>query len=307
MEIERLREFVTLASQLRLSNAAQELYLSPSALSQHISALERELGCKLFTRSGGFILTEKGEAALARAQKILYEYDMMVQECTAGVSKKTMHLSIPNYHYCKQPLVETRNSFQNLHPNTEVVFSTNNCDSDNPFDVLDSGASDISMLYIVRGGGYDVGERIPQRFSYFTLQPQRCIFLSSESHPLADKEILTVDDLNGATLVDRLCPVCSVLLDGLTEALSSYGAKVRVMLLKATRSADILMNDLGTSYMVWFEMVGEEPDPLVPDLPVHRFEHELIADAFLLYRRDKLDDLQLDYLEMVESRFSGKQ
>ena len=75
MDIAHLKEFVTLASHMKLTSAARALFMSPSTLSQHISALEREVGADLFNRPNGFELTAKGEAVLEHAQKILYEYN----------------------------------------------------------------------------------------------------------------------------------------------------------------------------------------------------------------------------------------
>ncbi len=72
MELRHLRSFVYVAETLSFSIAASRCYVTQSAISQHIKALEDELGCKLLIRTSHDItLTEYGEALLPRAKDIL--------------------------------------------------------------------------------------------------------------------------------------------------------------------------------------------------------------------------------------------
>lgn len=50
MDINRLNEFITLATLLNYSKAANQLYLTQPALSRHIHDLEQTLGTQLFIR-----------------------------------------------------------------------------------------------------------------------------------------------------------------------------------------------------------------------------------------------------------------
>ena len=68
MRIEHLREFRILASTLSFTEAARKSFVSQSVLSKHISAMEKELGHKLVTRSrAGVSLTPEGEVFRAIA------------------------------------------------------------------------------------------------------------------------------------------------------------------------------------------------------------------------------------------------
>lgn len=51
--------------------AADELYISPQALSEHLGKLERELGTPLFHRTKPLTLTEAGEEFLSCAEACL--------------------------------------------------------------------------------------------------------------------------------------------------------------------------------------------------------------------------------------------
>lgn len=68
MELRQLRYYVTAARTLNFSQAAQQLAISQSTLSQQIQQLEAELGVQLFRRnSHSVLLTEEGRELLSSA------------------------------------------------------------------------------------------------------------------------------------------------------------------------------------------------------------------------------------------------
>jgi LysR family cys regulon transcriptional activator len=74
MDIRQLRSLVTLVEcEFSVSRAAERLHLVQSAVSQHLSRLEEELGVHLLRRHGKRLqgLTEAGEQVLAYAQRTL--------------------------------------------------------------------------------------------------------------------------------------------------------------------------------------------------------------------------------------------
>jgi DNA-binding transcriptional LysR family regulator len=72
MEIRHLRSFVTVAIAGSITRASKQLSLAQPAVSQHIHALEVELGVLLFDRtSRGVTLTEAGMALLGPARSLL--------------------------------------------------------------------------------------------------------------------------------------------------------------------------------------------------------------------------------------------
>src|SRR5262245_41650315 len=74
LDSRQLRAFVTLARTGSFTVAARRLFLSQSAVSHSMKALEREVGCRLLDRLGKKIaLTQAGEQLLHHAEKILGE------------------------------------------------------------------------------------------------------------------------------------------------------------------------------------------------------------------------------------------
>lgn len=90
MELRHLRYFVALADTLSFTRAAETLYVSQSTLSQQISALEDELGCKLFERNRrSTTLTSEGKAMLAHAREVLKEVDALPDLARGGLEAAT--------------------------------------------------------------------------------------------------------------------------------------------------------------------------------------------------------------------------
>lgn len=72
MHFQQLEYVLTIAREGSLASAAKKLFLTPSALSQHISRLEQELQTPLFTRgSSGWTPTRAGQIYLDMATDIL--------------------------------------------------------------------------------------------------------------------------------------------------------------------------------------------------------------------------------------------
>lgn len=72
MDLGQLEAFVQVANQRSFSRAAEALFLTQPSVTARIQALERDLGERLFERSGrGIRLTEVGECFLPHAERVL--------------------------------------------------------------------------------------------------------------------------------------------------------------------------------------------------------------------------------------------
>jgi DNA-binding transcriptional LysR family regulator len=73
VELQQLRYVVEVAETSSFTRAAERCFVTQSALSHQIAALERELGQRLFVRSSRSVrLSEAGEAFLGHARTALW-------------------------------------------------------------------------------------------------------------------------------------------------------------------------------------------------------------------------------------------
>jgi DNA-binding transcriptional LysR family regulator len=92
MELRQLQALVTVARTASFTKAADELYLTQSAVTRQIAALEGELRTRLFDRLGrSAVLTSAGKALEAYAREILRldaEAVRAVQDVSSGIAGK---------------------------------------------------------------------------------------------------------------------------------------------------------------------------------------------------------------------------
>ena len=80
MELRQLRYFVAVAEQGNISQAAKRIFLTQSALSRQIKALEDEIGqCLLERQAHSIRLTPVGEALLRYARDLLQHAEQVLE------------------------------------------------------------------------------------------------------------------------------------------------------------------------------------------------------------------------------------
>lgn len=80
MDIEVYREFMVLATHKSYVSASRDLNMSQPSLSRHMTALQHELGCRLFYETRPLSLTAAGEVVLRFAGKIVGDQANMQAE-----------------------------------------------------------------------------------------------------------------------------------------------------------------------------------------------------------------------------------
>ncbi len=98
MELRELSAFVAVVEEGGMSAASRRLHVSQSALSQTVSALERELGVTLLDRtSTGVRPTEAGTTLLAEARAVLARYHQAVRTMSNYTTESSgvIRLGIP--------------------------------------------------------------------------------------------------------------------------------------------------------------------------------------------------------------------
>lgn len=122
MELFQLKLFIEIAAQGSLTKASISLDAEQSAISRQLSALEAELGSRLFHRTGrGMTLTDFGASLYPRAKGLLADADQLVEEIrsVAGIVSGEVRLGIlPAFSF---PLiVQLKRLLRDQHPNLHL-------------------------------------------------------------------------------------------------------------------------------------------------------------------------------------------
>lgn len=151
MELHQLRSFVAIAEEENMTRAAERLFLSQSAVSGHLRALEEELGVPLFLRTAkGMTLTPEGQRLLARARSILDSANALLSEARTlgGTLHGTLKIGFnTDPAFLRVALLSTR--MRQHHPEVEL-----NLVQAMTFEVLDAvakGTMDGGFVYGTTG------------------------------------------------------------------------------------------------------------------------------------------------------------
>ncbi len=137
MNIEHLKLFVRLASTHNISQAGQELGLSPPVASIQIGKLEESLGARLVHRTTRKVsLTEEGMAFLPHAKQILLSVEAGVASVGTGneLPKGVLRISAPS-SFGRMHVMPALKGFLAKYPDLSVDISL----SDSIVDLVDGG------------------------------------------------------------------------------------------------------------------------------------------------------------------------
>jgi DNA-binding transcriptional LysR family regulator len=176
LDSRQLRAFSVLAGAGSFTLAAKELFLSQSAVSHSMKALEADVGCRLFDRVGKKVfLTQAGEQLMQHAEKILKEMgDARASlEHLGQWGKKRLRLGASTTA-CQYILPTVLREFKNTYDDCVILIE--------PVDTLDA----VSLL---RSNTIDlaVGLRpaTDEQLEFVPLFEDELQFVVSASHPWA--------------------------------------------------------------------------------------------------------------------------
>lgn len=195
MDINRLNEFITLATLLNYSKAANKLYLTQPALSRHIHDLENTLGAPLFIRDTHSVhLTSIGEIFFDEAKAIVERYEHALLLVKEAANNTTGELKLGFLGTASQNfLSDFVSSFTASHP--DIRLSMNCGILDTLIGQLDNEETDVCIVtYIDKD--YRTGLE-SELISTFRL----CAILHP-NHPLAKCETLSISDLSGFPFIN---------------------------------------------------------------------------------------------------------
>lgn len=186
--------FIKVANCGSFSKASRELFISPNAVIKQINHLEEGLGLALFNRSHrGLTLTEEGRLIYEKSQYLIqFSNDAInqakelrqhrIEDITIGIS--TLRHFMPYTHIIK----ELKSSHSDFNMNI-VSFSDKYEEYSH---LLDHLGEEIDCIFGAYSSTYS-----RNRVNILHIQNYPLCIAASINHPLALRESLTLEDLNG--------------------------------------------------------------------------------------------------------------
>ncbi len=117
-----LRTFCAAARHRTLRQAADELFITPSAVSHQLKKLEGELGLELFRREGRTLaLTEAGEMLFDGIQEPMLRVESAAGQVRARFSRASLRVSVQPF-FASELLMPALTDFQQSHPDIDLAL-----------------------------------------------------------------------------------------------------------------------------------------------------------------------------------------
>ncbi|ATP41640.1 LysR family transcriptional regulator [Solibacillus sp. R5-41] len=189
MNIDQIQYIVEIAKTKSLIAAANNLYITQSALSQSISNLEAELGIKIFTRSrNGTIPTANGKFVIKKAIEILTKLQEIKDEAQACSNILNSELRVESIPIGMASLVRAVSHFKQDYPHTKFQITQNN--SSVILQDLREKKSDLGLIAIKKGHLTHLHE-----FIFEPLTEGKIVVGVGKNHPLAKKNSISSQEL----------------------------------------------------------------------------------------------------------------
>lgn len=195
MTLQQIIYFIEVANTCHFTQAAQNLYVSQSALSYSVQALERELGIELFTRASGkkVTLTQYGkellpfcEQALKKLQEGQEKIDQMKNPMSGIVN------IVYSYTNCHSLIPSIFNDFyaHNNYEDITVRFEVNHRKARYEETIL-SGENDLAFACTK---SFDGIESIP-------IAKQELVLMMPVNHPLAGRDTVSIQEIKDENII----------------------------------------------------------------------------------------------------------
>ena len=194
MTLQQLKYYVTVAECGNITEAAEKLFISQPSLSTAIHNLEKEMGVTAFSRSNkGVVLTREGEKLLSFSRMLLEQAEIMKEHFGSGEKRlPRFSVSCQHYSFAVNAFVDVIKKYNA----DQYNFILRETQTGEIIDDVANGKSEIGVMYLSENNEEVLSKMLKKNEliyeELFTASPH--VFICKE-HPLADKKLITVDDL----------------------------------------------------------------------------------------------------------------
>lgn len=193
MTLQQINYALTIARTGSMNKAAEALFVSQPSLSSAIRELEKEVGLRIFVRTGkGAFPTPEGEDFLMYARQVYQQYELLRDKYKAGGAKRKFGVSTQHYSFAVKAFVETVKRYDTLNyefairetKTAEVISDVSGMKSEVGI-LYKSGYNGQIITKMLRGGDLEFNPLISCR-AYVYLW---------KNHPLAGEKSISLEQL----------------------------------------------------------------------------------------------------------------
>lgn len=194
MNLKQLEYFVSVAETLNFTRAARKCFISQTAMTQQIRALEESIGVLLFIRDKHHVeLTPAGRVFMYEAKAILSRSEEAVKLARSAAEGFSGTISIGFIRGYEQSLFsETVRSFHEAYPNISIRLIRENMSA--LYSLLEDGECDVAFNLSPYVHNY---HELSHRF----LKSYPLMAVLYPGHPLTSRKHLSYRDLSGEEFI----------------------------------------------------------------------------------------------------------
>lgn len=294
MLLKQIRYFITVADCNSFTEAAEQCYISQSAISQQIQALEKELGVELIHRENRhFHLTPAGEYFYCHGQDILRYAEELKKETIKIGQDDELQLRIGYLpHYNSQELHQSIADFTQMYPEVDIhiVGGTH----EELYGMLRSGEIDIALS--------DQRRAFSEEYINYHLLYVKCYAEISSRNKLSSMEKLSVREL-------RKTPCILIASKEQQEKEQDYyqntlGFEGNFLFAENLDEGRLMV--AGGRGFLPIESVGLLPPPLpnVRRLPLYRGEKQLERNYCVFWKKERTNYYIEEFAENLHKQVS---
>ncbi|PWA11956.1 hypothetical protein DCC39_08460 [Pueribacillus theae] len=297
MQMNQLEYILEVRKAGSISNAAQNLHVSPATISQSISNLEKKYGIKIFNRSRhGTEPTELGKKILEEAYKIKDQLVALEREIELQTTLESKELKIVSHPSPLQSFLPSAlANFKKTHPNIDIVLKEH-LDITEPinleeFDIGLVAASPQTWLKLINLYKNDL--------HFETILQGKLYVCTSKNSSLAFKDSLSPDDL-----YHHPHAIYTIIKAVYTDIINEYGS---LKILLESNNSEIIMKMVcnGLAITILSDLViKNEPAILSGDtvaIPLVDYERANLTYGFIRSKKRYYSTGARDFLKLLRS------
>lgn len=194
MTLKQLEYICKVAEAGNITDAANELYIAQPSLTHAIYELEKEMNIVIFNRTNkGVTITNEGEEFLSYARQVLEQANLLNDKYKNQNNRSPkFSVSCQHYSFCVSAFSDTIKKFDS----NQYDFTIRETQTHEIIEDVYNSKSEIGVLYLSNKNKEIITKLLKKNdLSFNTLFIANPHVFISKWHPLADKKIITLNDL----------------------------------------------------------------------------------------------------------------